>query len=162
MRFEITYKTSENKVSRQIAAAVAQDFARIGVRCRTQWLEWGTFYDDVKAGRFDAFALTWVGVTDPDGFRLRFASSAVPPAGFNRGRFANAEVDRLVEAGARESDPALRKELYGRVQAILARETPYISLWWPDAVCVARPGVSGVDLPPDGNFSFLTGVSVEK
>lgn len=159
VRFALTYKTSQNKVSQQIATAFAQDLAAVGVLVRIQSLEWGTFYGDVQRGDFDLFALTWVGVTDPDGFRLRFDSAAVPPEGFNRGRYANAEVDRLVREGALAFDVARRRALYARVQQILAGDLPYLSLWWPDAVCVAKPGVTGIRLPPDGNFSFLSGVT---
>lgn len=155
VRFRVSYKTSENKVSRQIAIAMAQDLAKVGVEASIQSLEWGTFYGDVKRGDFDAFGLTWVGVTDPDGYRLRFSSAAFPPEGLNRGRYANPEVDRLVEEGAHEPDPTRREALYGEVQRLLAWDTPYISLWWPDAICVTQKGVTGVDLPPDGNFGFL-------
>ena len=158
IRFRISYKTSENKISRQIAIAVAQDLSKVGVEASIQSLEWGTFYGDVKRGDFDAFGLTWVGVTDPDGYRLRFSSAAFPPQGLNRGRYANPEVDRLVEEGAREPDPVRRKALYGEVQRLLALDAPYISLWWPDAVCVTQRGVMGVELPPDGNFSFIARV----
>lgn len=158
VRFRVSYKTSENKISRQIAIAVAQDLAKVGVEASIQSLEWGTFYGDVKRGDFDAFGLTWVGVTDPDGYRLRFSSPAFPPEGLNRGRYANPEVDRLVEEGAREPDPVRRKALYGEVQQILALDAPCLSLWWPDAVCVTQKDVTGVDLPPDGNFSFIARV----
>lgn len=159
LRFRLTYKLSENKVSRQIATAFAQDLAGIGVRADLQTLEWGTFYGDVKRGDFDCFGLTWVGVTDPDGFRLRYSSLALPPEGFNRGRYVNPEVDRLVEEGARAGNLERRRALYGRVQAILAEDVPCISLWWPDNVAVTQRDVSGVVLPPDANFSFLAGVS---
>lgn len=158
VRFRITYKTSDNKISRQIASVVAENLREVGVDCRTQWLEWGTFYGDVKRGDFDAFGLTWVGVTDPDGLRLRYASWAVPPLGFNRGRYANAELDGLLAAGSREMNPDLRRPLYVRAQEILAREVPAAPLWHADAVCVALRDVEGVVLPPDGNFSFLSGV----
>jgi peptide/nickel transport system substrate-binding protein len=158
VRFALDYKTSENKVSRLIAVAAAQDFALIGVDVSVRSLEWGTFYGDVKRGDFDCFGLTWVGITDPDGFRLRFSSLAFAPEGLNRGRYANPEVDRLVEEGARETDPIRREALYERVQRLLARDAPYISLWWPDAVCVTQKDVTGVNLPPDGNFSFIARV----
>ena len=157
-RFKMVYKTSNSKVSRQIATAIAQQLAEVGVEVSIQWLEWGTFYGDVRRGDFDCFALTWVGVTDPDGLRLRFSSKAFPPDGFNRGRYSNPEVDRLVEEGAREQDPARRREIYIKVQAILAEEVPYVSLWFPDNVAVAQKGVGNLLLPPDGNFSFIAGV----
>jgi peptide/nickel transport system substrate-binding protein len=158
VRFTLDYKTSENKVSRLIAVAAAQDWAKIGVEVSVRSLEWGTFYGDVKRGDFGCFGLTWVGVTDPDGFRLRFSSAAFAPSGLNRGRYANREVDRLVEEGAREPEPIHRKALYAEVQRVLAEDAPYISLWWPDAVCVTQKDVTDVDLPPDGNFSFIARV----
>jgi peptide/nickel transport system substrate-binding protein len=158
VRFRLSYKTSNNKVSRQIAAAVAEYLDHVGVKTTISWLEWGTFYADVKRGNFDAYALNWVGITDPDGFRLRFASSCIPPEGFNRGHYSNPEVDELVEEGAREQDMARRRAIYGRVQAVLADDVPYISLWYPDNVCVAQRDVRGIALPPDGDFSFLVDV----
>jgi peptide/nickel transport system substrate-binding protein len=159
VRFRLVYKTSNNKVSRQIASAVQQQLRAVGADVSIQWLEWGTFYGDVKRGDFDLFGLTWVGITDPDGLRLRFSSSAFPPQGFNRGLYHNPELDRLLEEGARESNPAARRAIYARAQALLAEDVPYVSLWHPDNVAVAQPGVSGVLLPPDGNFSFLAAVT---
>ena len=162
VRFRVLYKTSNSKVSRQIATAIAQQLAEAGIQVSIQWLEWGTFYGDVKRGDFDCFALTWVGITDPDGLRLRFSSKAFPPDGFNRGRYSNPEVDRLVDEGAREMDPAKRREIYLRVQEILAEDQPYVSLWYPDNVAVAQRGVENIILPPDANFSFIAGVSWKK
>jgi len=60
--------------------------------------------------------------------------------------------------GAREQDMARRRAIYGRVQAVLADDVPYISLWYPDNVCVAQRDVRGIALPPDGDFSFLVDV----
>ncbi len=162
VRFRLSYKTSNNKVSRQIASAVAEYLDQVGVKTTISWLEWGTFYSDVKRGDFDAYALNWVGITDPDAFRLRFASTCFPPAGFNRGHYSNPKVDRLVEEGAREQDPARRRAIYAKVQAILADDVPYISLWYPDNVCVAQRDVHGIALPPDGDFSFLVGAYRKK
>ncbi|MGC8763084.1 MAG: ABC transporter substrate-binding protein [Acidobacteriota bacterium] len=159
IRFRLSYKTSENKVSRAVAAVLAEQWAAVGVEAEVRWLEWGTFYGDVKAGRFDAFGLTWVGVTDPDGLRLRFASTAFPPEGLNRGRYASPRVDDLLLRGAREGDWEARRALYVEAQRILAEEAPVLPLWHPDAVCVARPSVTGIVLPPDGNFSFLAHVA---
>ncbi len=161
VRLRLNYKTSENKISRQIAVAIAQDWAHVGVEASVRSLEWGTFYGDVRRGDFDAFGLTWVGVTDPDGFRLRFSSRAFPPEGLNRGRYSNPEVDRLVESGALPQDREDRRGDYARVQEILAGDVPYVSLWWPDAVCVTQRDVKGVHLPADGNFGFLSEVRRE-
>lgn len=157
-RLRLTYKTSQNKVSRQLAVAIQGQLARVGVKIEIQSLEWGTFYGDVLEGRFDIYGLTWVGITDPDAFRLRFASNAFPPYGLNRGHYSNRSVDRLVETGATEPDPAKRKAIYAEVQSIIAADVPYVSLWWPDNIAVAQPGLAPFVVPPDGSFAFLASV----
>jgi len=162
VRLRLSYKTSMNKVSRQLAVAVQEDLRKIGVRAEIQSLEWGTFYGDVVKGDFDLYGLTWVGVADPDAFRLRFASSAVPPLGLNRGRYASPAVDALLETGSREADRAARRAAYSEVQRRLADDLPYISLWWPDNVAASRAGLAPFTIPPDGSFRFLADVRWEE
>ena len=41
-----------------------------------------------------------------------------------------AEIDPLLEQGNSETDPEARKQIYWKVQEILAREVPVIFLWW--------------------------------
>ncbi len=161
VRLRLSYKTSQNKVSRLLAVAIQDQLSAIGVRIEIQSLEWGTFYGDVLQGRFGLYGLTWVGINDPDAFRLRFASNAFPPYGLNRGRYANGLVDRLVAMGAMEPAIEKRKAIYAEVQSVIARDAPYASLWWPDNVAVARPGLAPFTIPPDGSFSFLASVGWE-
>jgi hypothetical protein len=61
--------------------------------------EWGTLFADVRSGNFEMAAMTWVGVADPDLYRLAYHSAMIPPAGFNRGRYASRAMDRLTDAG---------------------------------------------------------------
>ena len=104
------------------------------------------------------FTLQWVGVSDPDMLRRVFHSKQVPPTGFNRGYFTNAEVDRLIDEATVSTDDAVRQELYGRVQAIVAKSAPYLSLWDKVNVAVAQPGLRGISLTPAADFTFLRDV----
>ena len=158
-RLGLTYKTSTDKVARQIAMAAQADWAKIGVKVQIRSLEWATFYSDIKRGDFDLFGLTWVGVSDPDGFRLRFSSAAVPPNGLNRGRYCNPALDVLLEVGAFEQERLRRKEIYSSVQEILRDEMPYIPLWHPDNVAVCKRDIVLPAIQSDGSFSFLARVS---
>ena len=161
-RFSLTYKTSSDKVSRQVAVAVQENLGRVGIRVLLESLEWGTFYGDVKRGDFDLFGLTWLGIRDPDAYRLRFSSAFFPPQGLNRGRYRNREIDTLVTAGVAATELEARRSIYDRVQEILAEELPYIPLWYPDNVIVAREVFDGDPVPPDGNFGFLITWGPEK
>lgn len=155
VRFKLSYKTSMNKVSRLIAESVSENLKEIGVELEIQTLEWGTFYEDIKKGNFDMFALNWIGIKDPDAYRYRFHSLMVPPKGFNRGWYKNCDLDSLLEEGAKETDFEKRKAIYRKVQEILSDEMPYVNLWWPDVVVVANKRIKPFKIPSDGNFIFL-------
>ena len=81
--------------------------------------DWGTFYADIKAGRFQVFSLSWVGLKMPDIFRYVFHSSSVPPNGANRGRFDNVEVDALIETAEFEPSPGKTGRLLSPTTGII-------------------------------------------
>ena len=117
--------------------------------------EFATLYADVLKGNFQMFTLQCVGVSDPDMLRRVFHSKQVPPTGFNRGYFHDAEVDRLIDEATLTADDAVRQRLYGRVQAIVARAVPYVSLWDKVNVAIAQPALRGIRLAPSADFTFL-------
>jgi peptide/nickel transport system substrate-binding protein len=120
-----------------------------------------TFLADVIKGNFQAYSLRWIGANnDPDFFNYVFHSKAVPPNGANRGRYANARVDELIEFARREVDTEKRKQAYREIQEILAVELPYISLFYMDNVCVSRKRIDGIQLYPGGDYDFLANVRI--
>ncbi len=155
---EVTYKTSSNALRIRIATAIQDQLRRVGIRVRLQTYDWGTFYGDIKAGRFQMYSLSWVGIQTPDIFRYIFHSRSVPPAGANRGRYADAETDRLIEAAARAPDRARQARLYRRLQRRLAQTLPYVPLWYEDHVFAARRDIVGYHLGTTGDYDGLLSV----
>jgi peptide/nickel transport system substrate-binding protein len=160
-RFRLVYKTSNQPARRRLAEAIQADLARVGIAVDVRTYEWGTLFADVRSGNFEMAALTWVGVSDPDLYRTAYDSAMVPPAGFNRGRYANPVMDRLTEAGRRTSDPALRRAIYARVQRLAARELPVIPLWWEDRVVVTTTRLRGFVPTPSGDLGGLAAAWTE-
>jgi len=103
----------------------------------------------------------WTEITDPDVLRLRFHSRFVPPAGSNRGGYADREVDQWIDRGARTLAAGTRAEIYGRVQRRLAEDLPYVPLWHRDVVAVYRDRVRGFRLTPGADFDTLQAVRLE-
>jgi len=130
----------------------------VGIDARIQSYDWGTFFGDIKAGRFQLYGLTWVGIRTPDIFRYAFHGDSVPPEGANRGRYRNERVDGLIETTRVEPDLARQAELYREVQSILLADLPYIPLWYEDQFLAARRAVRGYRLAPDGNYDSLAEV----
>jgi len=154
-RFTLSYKTSTERQGIEMADLVAEDLAAVGIRVERRSFEWGTFYGDIKAGNFQLYSLRWVGVTDPDTLHYIFHSASVPPAGANRGHYANAEVDRLLEASRRESDPAARREELFAAQRLIAADCVYVSLWYPDDIYALATRFEGFEPYPGGQYTSL-------
>ena len=159
-RLRLTYKTSQNEQRRRVAAAIQEQLRHVGITLEIQSLEWGTFFSYVKAGNFQLYSLTWVGIADPDIFHHAFHSASVPPDGANRGGYADAEVDRLTEAARRETSPERRGEMYRRVQRILARDLPVFPLWAGRNVLVRDGRLEGFTIAPDESYASVASMRI--
>lgn len=154
-RPELVYKTSNDPFRLRIATILQQQLARIGVDVSLRSYDWGTFYGDIKAGRFQMFSLMWVGIKLPDIFRYVFDSKSVPPNGANRGRYRNPEVDRLIDRAEGADERAEAVGDYRALQATIMNDLPYVPLWYEDNVFIHRDMVMGYRIAMDGNFDGL-------
>jgi peptide/nickel transport system substrate-binding protein len=161
-RFRLTYKTSQNELRRRIAAVIQEQLRQAGIAVEIQSLEWGTFFSDIRRGNFQLYALTWVGIADPDIYHYAFHSGETPPEGANRGGYRNPEVDRLVEEGRREQSRGKRKAIYGNVQRILARDLPVFPLWINRNILVRDRRLSGFAITPDEDYSSVREMTLRK
>ncbi|MGH2626551.1 MAG: ABC transporter substrate-binding protein, partial [Anaerolineales bacterium] len=157
-RFRLTYKTSTNEPYVLQGQAIQAMLAEVGIDLRVRSYEFATFYEDVRKGNFQVFALLRLGVLDPYVYRLVLHSASLPPAGQNRGRYVNPRFDSLIDQGARLTDPAARRPYYLAAQEILARDLPYISLYIRTNVAVMPRELHGYRSYLNGEFLFLKDV----
>ncbi len=149
-------KTSTDETTRLVAEIFQQQLASAGIELTLRSSEFGTFYSDVSAGRFQMYALRWIGSNeDPDIFRYAYGSDRFPPKGGNRGHYANPELDHLLTAAAATTDEGPRRTDYVQVEQILARELPGIPLWYPNNEVIHTTRLAGVVPRLDGSFGFL-------
>lgn len=151
----IVYKTSSDPFRLRLATVIQSQLAAVGIKVELRSYDWGTFYADIKAGNFQMYSLSWVGVHTPDIFRYVFHSQSTPPQGANRGRFADAQVDALIEQAQQAPDLARQAQLYRRLQQRLFDALPYVPLWYEDHIFIARSGISGYRVNLDGNYDGL-------
>jgi peptide/nickel transport system substrate-binding protein len=154
-RFQLVYKTSNQVGRRRLAEAIQAALAAVGIGVEVRTYEWGTLYADVRSGNFQLCALAWVGVGDPDLYFLAFHSTMRPPAGYNRGGYASAVMDRLTERGRRTLGTEARRAVYARVQRRAAHDLPVLPLWWEDRVVVQTRRLHGFEPAPDGDLHGL-------
>jgi peptide/nickel transport system substrate-binding protein len=159
-RFRLSYKTTNIDLRRRIAEALKEQLLQVGIELEIRSYEWGTFFSDVKKGNFHLYSLAWVGVRDPDIQHQTFHSASVPPNGDNRGRYANPQVDRLLDQGRITMEPSERRRIYGAAQRLIAEDLPYVPLWWQKNVIAKKTNIQGFVPYPDGDLISLKKVTL--
>ncbi|WP_078119667.1 ABC transporter substrate-binding protein [Thiosocius teredinicola] len=153
---KLTYKTSTDALRVRIAHVLQSQLADVGIELTIASYDWGTFFGDIKAGRFQMYGLAWVGVNSPDILRYAFHSESSPPAGANRGGYLSTDVDALIDRAERlDADAAA--PLYAQIQQRVHADLVYVPLWYESNVAVSR-NLSGYLPHYDGSYLSLNGV----
>lgn len=158
IQIELSYKTSNDPTRIRLATIYQAQLKKIGIHLNVQSYDWGTFYNDIKQGRFQLYSLAWVGVKSPDIFQYVFDSKAIPPSGANRGRYRNHTVDDLMAKAGASKDLATQAQLYKTLQTELHKDLAAMPLWYEDQYSVSRIEVKGYQLYADGRLDGLVNV----
>jgi len=128
---------------------IQEQLRRIGVQAQPRQLEFNSLLARVDAGDFDASVMgtsmdTSLDLTTP--FHSREIGST------NVTRYANPEVDRLIDHAMSLPDIGLARQDLDRIQEILHRDQPYTYLWESQRLSAIRRRLHGVK--PSMLFSF--------
>lgn len=156
-RTELTLKTSNDNAVVENGRVIAKNLSDVGLNVKLQSFEWGTFYQDIQKGNFQIATMRWVGVTDPDIYRIAFHSKELPP-GRNRGSYQNSKLDKMLDEGLMIEDIQKRKAHYGLIQEILLNDLPIIPLWYNTQVVVVNSRVKNYQPSLSGDFDPLMDV----
>lgn len=128
--FEFTLKTSPHSPDYVPAAQVMQrQLARAGITMKIEPMEWGALLKQFReATAFHAIAFARIWYPDPEGYVLDALHSK---GNYNPGRYANPEVDRLLEEQRATVDQGKRVAMWKDLQKIWAQDVPLI---WPYAM----------------------------
>lgn len=163
VRFHLIMKTSTEESSRAMAAVFQQQLRDVGIALDIRSFEFATFFSDITHGEFQVYSLRWIGGNeDPEIFEYAFDSARIIPNGANRQYYSNPRVDALIAKARTEIDQNARKQDYAEIQQILAKDLPYIDLWYFDNVMVYSKRVRGLALNPSGNYDFLRTAELER
>jgi len=149
----LSYKTSTDPFRQRIAHVFQDQLAAVGIEMKISSYDWGTFFGDIKAGKFQLYSLAWVGVNTPDILRYAFHSDSRPPAGANRGHYRSVSIDRLIEQAERLG-PDEASVLYEEVQRKIHHDLVYLPLWYESNIVASR-GLQGYAPKHDGSYLAL-------
>jgi peptide/nickel transport system substrate-binding protein len=82
----------------------------------------------VYGGKFQMALYSFVNGDDPD-TTDQFACANVPPHGYNKSRICDPRLDALLERAQQTYDPAQRKAIYSRLEALLYADMPIMLLY---------------------------------
>ena len=110
-------------------------------------VEWATYFEDLHARRFQAFAgLGWqADYPDPQDFLdILFHSDSR----LNGANYSNEKVDNLLES-ARTAEWEQRVTLYREAEQIILDDSPWVPLWFSgERLFLIKPEVEGYHLTP--------------
>lgn len=146
------YTTSTYDFLRDPAEIVQANLAEIGVQANIVLEDWSIYLPNVLAGDYTATILGSSGQTDPDAFlHTPFFSTS----GGNLHNFADEQLDELLQAGRREPDPDVRREIYLEAQERLLELSPMVFLFHSAQYSAQRPSVQGYEHFPNTSYVSL-------
>jgi peptide/nickel transport system substrate-binding protein len=145
---KLIYKTSTDAQRVRFATIMQAQMQPAGIELEIRSLDWGTFFAEVKQGNFQLYGLTWVGIKTPEIYTKAFGSNSIPPNGFNRGRYVDAELDSL-----------LADENWQAATIRIHQQLPYIPLWYEGQFAAMRKGIDNYSPKPDGNWDDLATIN---
>ncbi|MCU7845854.1 MAG: ABC transporter substrate-binding protein [Candidatus Thiodiazotropha sp. (ex Monitilora ramsayi)] len=156
----LVYKTSSDPFRIRLATIIQAQLSQIGIEVELKSYDWGTFFGDIKAGNFQLYSLSWVGVRTPDVFRYIFASDSIPPTGANRGRYKSAVVDELLREAEQATTIESQTEIYRQVALQIHKDLPYVPLWFEDQYAAYGHRITGYRVSTDGNYDGLNHIEI--
>ena len=145
---KLVYKTSTDAQRLRLATIMQAQMRLAGIDLEIRSLDWATFFAEIKQGNFQLYGLTWVGVKTPEIYAQAFASDSVPPKGFNRGRYQDAELDKL-----------LSTDDWQAVTQRVHQQLPCIPLWYEGQFAAMQKGMQNYSPKADGNWDDLATIS---
>ncbi len=137
--------TSNERVGMQeLAVAVQQMVAPVGVKIEVKTVPWSVFNSNVykKEG---LYINNWFGRATTDETLFPYFHST---GSWNEGKYANPKLDKLLEDGRSLTEAGKRKEAYAEAQKVISDEGHYAVVYHTQYTSAMRSSVKGYTLHP--------------
>ena len=113
----------------KFTAIFQEDLKDAGIELVVDKKDWAAWTKDMDEYHFDVTWASWSSGLFKNPESMWASKEADRPSGQNIAGYRNAEVDALIDAQRTEFDVAKRHEIVRKIDAILARDVPYVLLW---------------------------------
>lgn len=156
--------SATNAVGRQIAGVIQNALKEVGLPVSIETLEDNTLREQLVNGQYDLTLGRWVG-GNQDPIFLRDLFTFLTGRGnyrFNRSRYSNPELDRLLAEAVNTAERERARQLYAQAQEIISREMPTLPLWYANNIVVARRNVGNIKVDPGADWKFIRNLTVSQ
>lgn len=130
---------------------IASELNAIGIKARVVSMDAGVWADKViTKGDYQAFVCGLVSGLDPDGHTYRYFTR---DGAYNFSHYKGpASLDQALEEARQDADTAKRVQLYTSAWTTLAKDVPWVPLYWVPGVVAMAKGVQGFAPLPELNL----------
>ncbi|HYP00687.1 MAG TPA: ABC transporter substrate-binding protein [Pyrinomonadaceae bacterium] len=164
MRFAtpLSWKISaSNSVVRQFAGVMQNSLKEVGIPVNIETLEDNTLREAQRNGQYQLTVGRWVG-GNQDPIFLRDLFTYLTGGNFNRGRYRNPALDKILGEAVSTADRPRAKQLYAEAQDLISREMPMFPLWYSNNIVVARKNVGNIKVAAGADWTFVRNLTVDK
>jgi ABC-type transport system substrate-binding protein len=144
---KIKLSINASPVNALAGQALQQMWKKVGIETEIIPLEQVQLVRTAASRDYQVMLYRWAGGADPDKNVHQFFHSN---GTVNRVNMKNPELDKLLDAGRATTNKDERLKIYRQVNNLLAKELPYLFLWYFDNVALANASVKGLTPVPDG------------
>ena len=156
LKFELATPRGRYLNDYETVVAIQAMLKNVGVEANVRPMEWGSYisylFSNQKPSdaKYDVFLLGWAPSTGDGDWVLRplFSSTEFPPYGDNNTYYSNPDVDKLIVAGMKESNPTKRKDFYAEAQKKIVNDAPWVFLYNLQQAVAYGSNVHGVEVLP--------------
>lgn len=146
LAFEILYPSSSG-IRQRTGVILQEQYRRLGIAVELVPLEFNTWTDRARRGRFDAILGAWQIDLSPTGLRELWGSRGI--GGSNYGAYASPVFDSLVDRASATADPGDARVLWHEALGVINRDAPAIWLFSPKTVAGVNRRIGNVTIRPD-------------
>jgi peptide/nickel transport system substrate-binding protein len=152
LRLDALPSNGRSLKDREIAETLQEFLRQVGIDVDLHVFEWATTFELMRGETldYDLNSFTWFTTTADADYTMysNYVSTELPPASWNRWRYANEDVDEWLKEARASLDEEEREELYGRVQDQLAEDLPALPLYGSFEVAAHSAAITGYRAHP--------------
>lgn len=134
LTLDLAYR-NDSLTDRNLGVVLSAMLRAAGIDVNLKGYTTALFYGPVGTGiladgKYEAGLQTWFAGVDPDD-STQLVCYQIPPTGYNWSRYCSRAMDRAQNVALSNYDRPTRKRAYAAIERLLARDNPFVYLWWP-------------------------------